>query len=540
MEKVLVVDANARGKGKRFSTLDVIGVGPRLVTALFRSYNIDARLYAYEYVINNLEVMENYDVLAVSFMISDVHATRKLIDLWNKVNGGLVILGGGGALNQAILQSLHFSMAFKGEVEVTMQNIFSKYAKLSEAYNVLSQEKKIMKGLVIKAQDGEILDGGLGLWTPKEKLNILPAIEDLKTYPFYWASRIYVEVVRGCSNFRRAKQTSNGKICTDCNVCHSGPLSLRIRCPIGIPPGCGYCSVPTVHGPARSRNLYVIIEEIERLTRIGASRIVLSAPDFLDYEREQLVEGSLTDPCNPPPNIDAIEEFLGKLVKIRAIATGRVVIMIENVKPCLVNDEAAEILGRYLKDTPIYIGLESCSDELLESIGRPSSCNNAINAIKRLKSHGLRPYVYLLYYLPMEREDDIRKTIECIDDLESNGVERIILYRFKPIPYSSFEKFIRNVTTINNTLHEELYRKVVEFNKKQKKRMQDMIIKAIVAQKHPTKRGYLIAYPQKHGPVVLVKGSHNLIGHRVTVKIQEVVTDRVVLGSIIQVHEKYI
>jgi hypothetical protein len=124
MEKVLVVDANARGIGRRVSTIDVIGVGPRLVTSLLRNYNIAARLYAYENVIEDPKIMESYDILAISFMISDVPAVKKLINLWNKINGGIVILGGSGALSQAILQSLRFSMAFKGEVEVTFKHIF--------------------------------------------------------------------------------------------------------------------------------------------------------------------------------------------------------------------------------------------------------------------------------------------------------------------------------------------------------------------------------------------------------------------------------
>jgi radical SAM superfamily enzyme YgiQ (UPF0313 family) len=540
MEKVLVVDANAHEKGKRFSTLDVIGVGPRLVTALFRSYNVSAKLYSYENVMCNPKIMEDYDVLAISFMISDIHAAKKLINLWNKVNKGIVILGGGGTLSQAALKSLHFAMAFKGEVEVTLQSIFSKCTNLREVYEVFSQEKSVVRGLVIRTRDGKILDGGLGIWAPKERLSVIPAVEDLKTYPFYWASRIYVEVVRGCSNFKRAKQTSNGKVCISCSLCYNGSLKLRMRCPVGIPPGCGYCSVPTVHGPARSRNLYTILEEIERLTKIGASRIVLSAPDFLDFGREELVNGPLTDPCSPPPNIDAIEELLSKLMKIRAVAAGKTVIMVENVKPCLVNDDVTEILGRYLKDTPIYIGLESCSDNLLEKIGRASTCSSAINAIKKLKSHGLRPYIYLMHGLPMEKEDDIRKTIECIDVLERIGVERIVLYRFRPIPCSSFENFAKPIATISDAVRRELCSTVIEFNKRQKKRVQGMVIKAIVAQKHPTRKGYLVAYPQKHGPVILIKGSESLIGHRVAVKIQKAISDRLVLGSVVYIHERYV
>lgn len=538
MESVIVVDANARQKGRRVSTLDVIGVGPRLVTSILKMHGFKASLYAYESILSNKEILENFDAIAISFMVSDFKAVKKLIDMWRKVNNGIIILGGPGTLSRSILSSLDFSLALMGESEITLQKLFSMYKSLSEAYYDLSKSKTTIKGLAIKV-DREIIYGGIGEWTPKKFLNVIPEINDLKNFPFFWASRIYVEVVRGCSNFRRPIQTFDGRYCIRCDLCYKGPLSARVSCPVNIPPGCGYCSVPAIHGPARSRDLFTIVEEIERLTKVGASRIVLSAPDFLDFGRDELVEGPLTDPCNPPPNVHKIEELLSRLSKIRAVAEERATVMIENVKPCLVNDEVSDVLGRYLKDTPIYIGLESCSDDLLKKVGRPSTCSEGISAIEKLKKSGLRPYVYLMHGLPIERDEDVLKTVKAIEILRNVGVERIVLYRFSPLPYTAFEMAPKPGPAVNDPMRKLLYDKVKEFNREQNKKIVGRVVKAIVALKHPKKPGFLIAYPMRHGPVIIVRGGETLVGHRVTVKIHRLLSNRIVFGEIVYVHEKH-
>ncbi|MEL9940312.1 MAG: radical SAM protein [Ignisphaera sp.] len=538
MERVIVVDANARQKGRRVSTVDVIGVGPRLVTSILKMHGFKASLYAYESILNNKEILKDFDAIAISFMVSDFKAVKKLIDMWRKVNNGIIILGGPGTLSRSMLSSLDFSLALIGESEITLQKLFSMYKSLSEAYYDLSKSKTTIKGLAIKV-DREIIDGGIGEWTPKKFLNVIPEINDLKNFPFFWASRIYVEVVRGCSNFRRPIQTFDGRYCTRCDLCYKGSLSSRISCPVNIPPGCGYCSVPAIHGPARSRDLFTIVEEVEKLTKAGVSRIVLSAPDFLDFGRDELVEEPLTDPCNPPPNVYKIEELLSRLSKIRAVAEERATVMVENVKPCLVNDEVADVLGRYLKDTPIYIGLESCSDDLLKKVGRPSTCSEGISAIEKLKKSGLRPYVYLMHGLPFERDEDVLKTVKAIEILRNIGVERIVLYRFSPLPYTAFELAPKPGPAISDPMRKLLYDKVEEFNREQNKKIIGRVIKAIVALKHPKKPGFLIAYPMRHGPVIIVRGGEALVGHRVTVKIHRLLSNRIVFGEIVYVHEKH-
>jgi len=537
LDKVMVIDANARGRGRRFSTLDVIGVGPRLIVSLLKSYGLYADLMPYEVFVRDPSIAKEFDVLAISYMVSDVVAVKKAIEIWRKLNrDGIVVLGGPGTLDTDTLTELDFDLAFKGESELTLDNIFSRYRSL---YDVLHgvREQEIQPGLVVKLSGRRLIDGGIGCWVPRELINrVMPDVDSVTKYPFYWASRVYVEVVRGCSNFYRPVLAA-GASCLGCNICRSGNLSSRIRCPIGIPPGCGYCSVPAIHGPARSREMDSIVGEVKALIKAGVTRVVLSAPDFLDYGRDFLVDDLLTDPCNPKPNVDAIDRLLHSLTSITEVAEGSATISIENVKPCLVTEEVAEILGRYLKDSVVYIGVESCSDRLLKSIGRPSMYSESLKAIELLSKYGLRPYVYLMHGLPSECDEDIKSTLACIDIFRSLGVEKIVLYRFTPLPYTAFSSSPRPEPAVSNPIKAILYRSVTNFNRDRKYGLLNRVIDVVIAARYRDPR-YLVSYPLKHGPVVLIRASKNFIGTIAAIRVTGVKSDRLVYGELIYVKKR--
>ncbi len=537
MERVLVVDVNARGSGTRYSTLDVIGVGPRLITSLMRLYNIDTALIPYECLISNPSIVDRYDTIALSFMVSDFDAVRKAISLWRRRRNGLVILGGPGTLDPRIEQ-LEYDIAIVGEAEIPLTSLlklYSGFMHFLEAHR--SDHIPSIPGIMTKGSPKS--SRTLAPWAPRDVLNsVKTSIPDIRNYPFFWASRIYIEVVRGCSNFYRPRFTSSTK-CTECNKCRKGPLAQRLTCPLNIPPGCGYCSVPLIHGPPRSRSPDIIEREVHELVELGASRIVLSAPDFLDYGRDLLVHPEpLTDPREPPPNIDYIEKLLYRLTSIDRVREGIVSLSIENVKPCLVNEYVAEVLGRYLKGAVVYIGLESASNELLERIGRPSTVEDAIQAINLLRKHGLRPYVYLMHGLPSETDSDIYRSAQLVDVLDELGVEHIVLYRFRPLPRTAFEGFEPPPPAIARDSTRTLYKRVREFNRSKKELLLGRILRVVVACKHPKKRGYLIAYPLHHGPVVLIRASSSFVGTIVDVRIVNVISDRVIEGKILYVRRR--
>ncbi len=533
MERVLVADVAARGRGTRHSTLDVIGVGPRYVAGYLRKLGFEAEVYPFEKIVREPSILRGFDVLAVSAMITDVEAASRVIELWRRFRGRApVIVGGPIALSREALRRLDFDLAFLGECEIPLMNLVRKCGSLTAAIN---DGVANLEGVYVKGSD----NFSLAPWAPREVINSVDYDTSCITrYDFWWACRVYVEVVRGCSNFGRPAVTIDGRKCIGCNRCREGSLSERLHCPAGIPPGCGYCSVPYIHGPPRSRDVDKVVREIRDLLERGVRRIVLSAPDFLDYGRDLVVSPEpLTDPRDPPPNIDAIEKLLSRVSSLDLVAEGKAVVMIENIKPCLVNEYVAEVLGRYLRGTPVFIGVESASNELLRRIGRPCSFEECLRAIKLLRKHGLRPYVYLLHGLPLEREDDLLRTARSIKIMEDAGVEHIVLYRFTPLPLTAFERAPRPPPAVMRRGARELYLEVKKFNRKRKRELLGKVLKLVVASRY-RKKGYLVAYPLTHGPTTLLKGEPTLIGCIVEARIVRVLSERLVEGDVIAIIER--
>ena len=59
---------------------------------------------------------------------------------------------------------------------------------------------------------------------PKDLLSkkYVPSTVRIVDYPAYQASKVYVEVIRGCSNYQRTKiPLPDGRECTDCGNCDS-------------------------------------------------------------------------------------------------------------------------------------------------------------------------------------------------------------------------------------------------------------------------------------------------------------------------------
>jgi len=524
--KVAVIDCLGRGsKGKRLATLDAIGVGPRLVVGIIESLGDRADLLMCEDILEGKTSVRDYDAVFISGMSTD---KESITNVARKCSGRPVIVGGPVFVEYEYLIRNGVDYVIWGEGELSIPQLM-KFLRggidVSEVPNLIYRGRR---GVI--RNPGPPYADSPPLWYFK------PSVKAVMNYPLWRVARVYVEVVRGCSNFYRPTiPLANGKRCTQCNLCRDGPLEARFKCPLGIPPGCGYCSVPSLFGPARSRPLDQIVNEVKELVRLGVKRVVLSAPDFLDYGRDWLVKPKpLTDPRNPPPNVEALESLLGKLTSIDEISRGEAYIMIENIKPNLVNEEVANILGKYLKDTPVSIGLETGDEEFHVALGRPSTVPEVINAVRLLTKVGLRPYIYLIHGLPCENKKVIKNTINVIKELAKLGVEKFTLYRFTPLRHTAFEGYPQPPPAIKSKTSKKLYFTVRKLNEEFKKRFLGKILKALVA---GTEDDNLILYPLPHGPVVKVKYSGRMkfrIGDLVKVKITNILSDREVGGFIIE------
>ncbi len=508
----LILDALAAGEGKRLSSLDVIGAGPRAIAGLLEMFNVPYKIMRIEDYLRSK--WRGFDVLLVSAMSMDEPAVNKAVRMFK----GPKILGGPITSELSVVGKLNFDLGVWGEGELALEMLLKK--GLSSGFipdslegipNLIFPGGKLTKISYLKSQD-------MRRFRPSTE-----AIRFYNTIPHYKSARVYVEVVRSCSNFNRPKIGASLDICKVCQACYKQDLRKRLICPQNIPPGCGYCSIPYLYGTPKSRDVDDILSEIRALVRLGVRRVVLSGADFLEYGREYLVDGPLTHPSIPGPNIKALKSLLEGVKSISD--EHNVFFEAENVKPCLVDEEVARLLGKYLRGSPIHIGVETGDPSHAEVIGRPCRPEDSLKAIKLLKEAGLRPYAYFIHSLPGQTRSTAKNTIKVMYEAFRLGSEKITVYKFRPLPGTAFSGYRVKVDNYSR----EIARTAIDLNKMRKRELLGRRIAVIIAPSY--RRGSIYAYPVKGGPVVRIKARKRFrVGDILTVRIIKVLSDRLVEG----------
>lgn len=463
-----------------------------------------------EVLLHPTDPFKGYDVLMVSGMSSDIRSMAMVLRRWR--SRGPSIAGGPVCVESEELLRLGFTGVVWGEAEISLPELVRRLS---------SGDLHRVPNLIFRDGD-RIISNVTGLYVREPLLwSFEPDVESIRRYRYFWASRVYVEVVRGCSNFYRTSLpvlSPRPAQCDGCGICRVGSLKDRLTCHLGIPPGCGYCLVPRLYGPARSRPVSKVVNEIEKLIDVGVIRVVLSAPDILDYGRDWLVKPHpLTDPRNPPANLDALENLLSQIYSIPKVSRGDVYVMIENVKPNLVTEEVAKLLGRYLKGTTVNLGLESGDEKHHVELGRPSKVEEVLKAVKLLREAGLRPYVYVIHGLPGESWRTVRKTIRTLRKAFKLGAERVILYKFRPLKGSAFEGY---EPPSKDPKAEALKSFVKKLERSSKRELLGKTIKVAVVDSYREKDTY-IGYTLPHGPVAVIKSKSDLRGRVIEAVVKE-------------------
>ena len=524
----LVVDALASGRGWRASARDAIGAGPRAIAGVLEKHGLECRIARAEDALRSRELLASADVVLASAMTMDIEALRRLSYAVKLKRPEVPMVAGGPAASDpaALLSRTLFDIAVIGEGEKALEELLS--IGLSDGSIPDPDDLKSVRGVAYRWRGRVVVTEQRPLM-PRRELDLYkPSTKRITDYPHYFAARVYVEVVRGCSNFNRTTlKLRSGLKCTGCNRCSSGSLAERLSCPAGIRPGCGYCSVPSLYGPPRSRSIELILSEVRELIALGVRRVVLSAPDFLDYMRDVLVEPEpLTDPRSPEPNYTAIEELLARLRDVAEEAGA--CIMLENVKPSLFTERAARLIAEYLPGTPVHIGCETGDPAHSRALGRPSTPAEALEAARRAARYGLKPYVYFIHGLPAQTQETVEKTVELMEKLSEAGVEKVTVYRFKPLPMSAFEHEPPGRPASRDLLSRRIVEVAKQLNTRRKLELVGKRMRVIVAEPHPRDRRHAYAYPVKGGPAVLLVNGASMIASVVEVEVTRVLSDRLV------------
>ena len=530
---VLIIDSLAANEGRRKYSRDAIGVGPRLLSGVFEKYNLKTQIVRVEDLlekgVSNL-IFQN-EIFLISGMSVDLVAVKRVIrKIRQNNNKSRIILGGPILSDEELINSLEIDIGIIGEGERILADLIENSFSID-----IFREKKSNQYYSIKFVKDKVLFKVFMSHTHSLFEEFSPSTEIIQNYPDYWFSKVYVEVVRGCSNHHRGDIVKLNGGCNNCRLCDTPEVFSEEKCPEVIPPGCGFCSVPATFGPARSRNVQQIVKECNELLSKGVRRIILSAPGFLDYGRGKNNE-PLYSPTYPTPNLEKIEELLSKLSDIRDQQEHTCSISIENVKPSLVNPDVARIIGKYLPNTSISIGCETFDEDHSNKIGRPSKPSKALEAAKLFSENKIFPQIYLIHSLPGETVNSVEITKRTIEENVLDFVEKITVYRYLPLPSSPFS-VTNSPSPVERHLlkikREELKKTIIQFNLKKKKSLINAEIITIVAEKDKKREDTYICYPIFSGPAISVYSSSNIIKKVLTVKISGVISDKLVEGKII-------
>ena len=187
--------------------------------------------------------------------------------------------------------------------------------------------------------------------------------------------------------------------------------SSYIKIADGCDFNCGYCIIPQLRGPYRSRKIENIISEAQELADKGTSEIVLIAQDTTSYGKD--IYGK-----------PALIELLTELNKIKNLNWIRIMY----TYPSLLTDELLFTINKLDKVVKyIDVPLQHVSKNMLSAMNRPVMDNKAlIKKIRKIIPNCAIRTTFITGY-PTETEADFN---ELYDFIKTMKLDRVGVFEF--------------------------------------------------------------------------------------------------------------
>lgn len=196
------------------------------------------------------------------------------------------------------------------------------------------------------------------------------------------------------------------------------PYSAYVKIAEGCNNHCRYCLIPSFRGPARSRPLPEIIEEIHALVEGGAREINLIAQDTAAYGRERGV------------GAPDLAELLDAVVAV----PGDFWIRLLYAHPAHLTDGVIARLAAGGKVVPyLDLPLQHATDPVLRAMGRPYTAARAAALVERLRRDvpGITLRTTLMVGYPGETPALFR---ELLTFLRCHPIDRAGVFAYSPQP----------------------------------------------------------------------------------------------------------
>lgn len=191
-----------------------------------------------------------------------------------------------------------------------------------------------------------------------------------------------------------------------------GEVKGYIECSRGCPFHCGYCQTPSLFGGSmRHRSIDSIVAYANR---VRDARFV--TPNAFAYGSD-----------GRTPRFEKIRKLLSSITSNIYFGT-----FPSEVRPEFICREALEMLEKYCRNTKLHFGAQSGSDRVLTLLHRGHSVSDVVSAVELCHAHGITPVVDFILGLPIEDEEDQRKTLDLIRWISKYG--HIHAHQFLPLP----------------------------------------------------------------------------------------------------------
>lgn len=267
---------------------------------------------------------------------------------------------------------------------------------------------------------------------------------------------------------------------------------------------CGYCIIPQLRGPYKSRKIENIINEVKELSKKGVSEVVLIAQDTTSYGKDLYGKPSL-------------KELLVELNKIEDINWIRIMY----TYPSLLTDDLLKTINSLEKVVKyIDVPLQHVSQNMLKAMNRPLMDNKAlIKKIRKLIPNAAIRTTFITGY-PTETEEDFNELYNFVKEMK---IDRLGVFEFSKEKntkaYGLKPQITAKVKKQRKKLLMELQQEVSkEINKKLTGKKTDCIVEAIQNNGTVIARSYKDA-PEVDGLVYVNTKTPVIPGDIITVKI---------------------
>jgi B12-binding domain/radical SAM domain protein len=175
----------------------------------------------------------------------------------------------------------------------------------------------------------------------------------------------------------------------------------------GCPYGCTFCQTPRfLGGKMRHRTVERVVHWIKQARKGGLRYVRFVTPNAFAY-------GS---PDGKTLNVEAVEHLLSEVSQLLGREQVYFGSFPSDVRPEHVTEETAALIKRYCGNRHLVLGAQTGSPRLLATLHRGHTVDDVYRATEITVRAGLTPYVYFIFGLPGETEEDRRLTVQAIKD----------------------------------------------------------------------------------------------------------------------------